>query len=132
MYWDPYREGQAGALKRLQKGSAKYANTDQTGWETLAESRMVARLCSLYKAYTGGLAWKAVRDRISRSCYLSMDDHNRKIRTIKQRTDIGKYSFVSGTIINWNKLPVDLLEYFLCNLNTFRKRVKKVVTDKCP
>jgi hypothetical protein len=34
------------------------------------------------------------------SCYLSREDHNRKIRTRKQRTDIGKYFFVNRTIIN--------------------------------
>jgi hypothetical protein len=52
--WDPYREGQVGSLDRLQKRAAKFANRDKTGWETLAERRMVARLCALYKAYTGG------------------------------------------------------------------------------
>jgi hypothetical protein len=35
--WDPYREGQVGALNRLQKSLAKFANTDQMGWETLVE-----------------------------------------------------------------------------------------------
>jgi hypothetical protein len=63
-------------------------------------------------------------------CYLSREDHNRKIRSRKQRTDIGKYSFVNRTIINWNQLPADLLASFRCKLNTFRKRVKKVVTNK--
>jgi hypothetical protein len=105
-------------------------NRDRTGWETLAERRMVARLCALYKAYTGGRAWKAIGDRLSRPCYLSREDHNRKIRTRKQRTDIGKYSFVNITIINWNQWPADLLASFPCNLNTFRKRVRKAVTNK--
>jgi hypothetical protein len=39
---------------------------------------------------------------LSRPCYLSREDHNRKIRTRKQKTDIGKYSFENRTIINWN------------------------------
>jgi hypothetical protein len=92
------------------------------------ECRTVARLCALYKAYTGGRAWKALGDRLSRPCYLSREDHNRKIRNRKQRTDIGKYSFVNRTI-NWNQLPADLLAPFPCNLNTFRKRVRKAVTN---
>jgi hypothetical protein len=59
-----------------------------------------------------------------------MEDHNRKIRTRKQRTDIDKYTCLNKTVVNWNKLPADLLASFTCNLNTSRKRVKKVVTNK--
>jgi hypothetical protein len=110
---------------------AKFANNaDQTGWESLVERRMVSRLCSLFKAYTGRRAWEATGGRLLRPCYLSREDHNRKIRSRKQRTGIGKYSFINRTIINCNQLPADLLASFLCKLNTFRKRVKKVVTNK--
>jgi hypothetical protein len=79
---------------------------------------------------TGEPAWKAIGDRLLKPCYQSRDDHNRKIRTRKQRTDVGKYSFVNRTIKNWNQLPADLLASFRCKLSTFRKRVKKVVTSK--
>jgi hypothetical protein len=127
---DPYR-GQIGALNRVQRRAAKFANNaDQTGWGSLAERRMVSRLCALFNAYTGGRAWEAIEGRLLRPCYLSREGHNRKIRSRKQRIDIGKYSFVNRTIINWNQLPADLLASFPCKLNTFRKRVKKVVTNK--
>jgi hypothetical protein len=43
---------------------------------------------------------------------------------------IGKYSFVNRTIKSWNQLPASLLASFPCKLNTFRKRVKSVVTSK--
>jgi hypothetical protein len=33
---------------------------------------------------------------------MSRVDHDRKIRSRKQRTDIGKYSFVNRTIHLWN------------------------------
>jgi hypothetical protein len=62
--------------------------------------------------------------------YLSRDDHNRKIRTGKQRTNVGKDSFVNRIIKNWNTLPAGLLASFPCKLNTFRKRVKNVVRRK--
>jgi hypothetical protein len=39
--------------------------------------------------------------------YLSRVDHIRKIRDRKQKTDIGKYSFVNTTIINWNQLRAE-------------------------
>ena len=41
--------------------------------------------------------------------YLSRVDHVRKITDRKQRTYIGKYSFVNGTIKNWNQLPAEAL-----------------------
>jgi hypothetical protein len=75
------------------------------------------------KAYNGGRAWKAIGDTFLKPCYLSRDDHNRKIRTRKQRTDVGKYSFVNITIRSWNHLPAGQLASFPCKLNTFRKRV---------
>jgi hypothetical protein len=41
--------------------------------------------------------------------------HDEKIRSRKQRTNIGKYSFVNGTIQLWNKLPPDALGTLSCN-----------------
>jgi hypothetical protein len=47
--------------------------------------------------------------RLERPCSLSRVDHNRKIRSRKQKTDIGKYFFVNRTIQVWNQLPADFL-----------------------
>jgi len=63
-------------------------------------------------------------------CNLSRNDHNRKIRTRKQRTDVGKYSFVNRTIKRWNQLPAGLLASFPRKLNTLRNGVKNVITSK--
>jgi len=129
--WDPYREGRVNALNRVQKRAAKFANNiNEWGWETLAQRRLIARICALFMAYIGGRAWKAIRDRLQKPCYVSREDHNRKIRTRKQRTDVGKYSFVNRTIKSWNKLPAGFLASFPCKINTPRKRVKNVVTSK--
>jgi len=58
--WDPYREGQVSALNRVQKEAAKFANgINESGWKTLARRRLMARRCALFKAYTGGRAWRA-------------------------------------------------------------------------
>jgi hypothetical protein len=63
-------------------------------------------------------------------CYLSRDDHRWKVRSRKQRTDVGKYSFVNRTIKDWNRLPAGMLASFPCKLNSFRKRVREAVTSK--
>jgi len=50
--------------------------------------------------------------------------------TRKQRIDVGIYSFVNNTIKCWNQLPASILGSFPCKLNTFRIRVRKVITSK--
>jgi hypothetical protein len=89
--------------------------------------RKIAHLCALFKAYTGEQAWKAIGDRLQTLCYLSRGDHSKKIRSRKQRTDIGKYSFVNWTIQLWNQLPEDDLGALSCKPSSFRKRVRKVI-----
>ena len=96
---------------------------------SVTEASRVVR-CGAMMSGTGGRAWKAIGDRLLKPCYLGRGDHNRKIRTRKQRTDVGKFSFVSRTITNWNQLPASLPASFPCKLSTFRKRVKNVVTSK--
>jgi len=59
--------------------------------------------------------------------YLSRVDHVRKIMNRKQRTDIGKYSFVNRTIKNWNQLPAEALGTFPCKPKIFKNRVRKAI-----
>jgi hypothetical protein len=92
-------EGQKRELDRVQKKAAKFSDHKRNPeWETLESRRKIARLGALYKAYCGERAWKGIEDRLKRPHYLSRVDHNHKIRSRRQRTDIGKYSFVNRTI----------------------------------
>jgi len=128
--WDPYREGQITVLDRVQKKAAKFAHQmNSSKWETLASRRKLSHICALFKAYTGDRAWRAISDRLQRPHYLSRVDHERKIRSRRQRTDIGKYSFVNRTIQDWNQLPAEMLGTLPCKLNTLKKRVRKVITE---
>jgi hypothetical protein len=105
----------------VQKRAAKFANNiHELGWETLAQRRLIARICAVFKAYTGRRAWKAIGNGLLKPCYLSR----------KQWSDVGKYSFVYTGIKCWNQLTASLLASFPCKLNTFRKRVKNLVTGK--
>jgi hypothetical protein len=128
--WDPYSEGQINALDRVQTKAAKFVNHKiSPKWESLISRRKVSRLCALYKAYCGERAWKDIGDRLKWPHYLSRLDHVRKIRTRRQRTDIGKYSFVNRTVGDWNQLPAQVLETLPCKPSTFRKRLRKVITE---
>jgi hypothetical protein len=60
---------------------------------------------------------------------LSKVDHVQKIRGRKQRTDIGKYSFVNRAIENWNKLPAEVSGTFPCKPKIFRTRVRKSIVN---
>jgi hypothetical protein len=63
-------------------------------------------------------------------CYLCRDDRDRKIRVSKQRTDIGKYSFLIRTIKLWNQLPAEALMTFPCKSQSFRKRFGRVIISE--
>ena len=60
---------------------------------------------------------------------LSRVDHERKIRSRRQRKDIGKYSFVNRTIQHWNQLPAEVLGILPRKQITFKKRVRKVIIE---
>jgi len=125
--WDPYREGQISALDRVQKKAAEFAHhTNIPNWETLVSRRKLSHICALFKVYSGERAWKSIGDRLQGSHYLSGVDHERKIRSWRQRTDIGKYSFVNRTIQPWNQLPAEVLGILPCKPITFKKRIRKV------
>ena len=74
-------------------------------------------------------AWKPIGDRLQRPHYLSRVDHERNIRSRRQKTDKGKYSFVNRTIQQWNQLPEEVLGILPCKLITFKKRGRKVIIE---
>jgi len=96
---------------------------------TLASRRKLSRICALFIAFSGKRAWKAIGDRLQRPHYLSRVDHQRKIRSRRQRTDIRKYSFVNWTIQDWNQLPAEMLGTLPCKLNTLKKRARKAIIE---
>jgi len=75
-----------------------------------------------------GATWP-IGDRLKRPHYLSRVDHERKIRSRRQRTDIGKYSFVNRTIQHCNQLPAEVLGIIPSKPITFKKRVRKVIIE---
>ena len=125
--WDPYREGQVTALDRVQKKAAKFPHhTNSSNWEILASRRKLSRICALFKSYSVERVWKSIGERLKRPDYLSRVDHECKSRSRRQRTDIGKYSFVNRTIKYWNQLPAEVLGTLPWKQNTLKKRVRCV------
>ena len=124
---NPYREGEVSALDRVQNKAAKFVRlSGGSDWESLAQHRKTACMCALYKAYTSERAWKAIGDRLQVPSYLSRVNHYWKIRARKQRTDIGKYSFVNRSITDWNKLPELAIGTSHGKMHILKMRVRKV------
>jgi hypothetical protein len=124
--WDPYREGQINALDRVQKKAAKFANhTNDSVWETLAQRRQIAHICSHFKAYTGELPLRTTRDRFGRTMLHEQGYHGRKIRVRKQRRDMGKCSFVNRAIKPHNLLPAEALATLTCKSHIFERGLGK-------
>jgi hypothetical protein len=67
------------------------------------------------------------RVRLQAPSYLSRVEHYWKIIARKQRTDIGKYSFVKGSIRDWNKLPEGASKG---KTHIFKTRVREVKTSE--
>ena len=85
--WDPYRMGHKSSLDRIQNKAAKFVFNGRkkvTQWETLEVRRKKARLCSMFRSYTGCNAWSEIRERFKKPNYYSRKDHGHKIRTNKQ------------------------------------------------
>jgi hypothetical protein len=111
---DPYREGQINALDRVQKKAAKFAHhRNDATCESLTQRRQVVR----------------IGDRLQRPCCLSRGDNDKKIRSRKQGTNIGKYSFVNRTIQLWNHLSANAFWTPACKPSNFRKGVRKIINE---
>jgi hypothetical protein len=74
--------------------------------------------------------WKAIGDRLQFPSYLSRVDHNWKIRARKQRTEVGKYSFVNRTTTAWNQLPEGVIRAVTGDTYSFRKIFRKTEAKK--
>jgi len=61
---------------------------------------------------------------------LSRVYHYWKIRARKQRTDIGKYSFVNRSITAWNQLPEEAIGTSHGKTHIFKTRVGKMKTSE--
>jgi hypothetical protein len=72
----------------------------------------------------------AIGDRLEAPSYLSRVDRYWKIRVRKQRTDIGKYSFVNRSITDWAQLSEAAIVTSHGKTHIFKTRVRKVKTGE--
>ena len=91
-----HAEKEINGLDRVHMKAAQFTNhTKDSDCETLAQRRTIARLCTLFKAYTGKRTWKAIRDRLRRPYYEACPE--------SKNTCIKFLIYKSNTV---NELPV--------------------------
>jgi hypothetical protein len=96
--------------------------------DTEVAKKVITNMCSV-QSVLWGLRVEAYRCQTKSPHYLSRVDHERKIRSRKQRTDIGKYAFLNRTIQIWNQLPAEVFENLPCKQNIFKRRVGKAIIE---
>ena len=137
--WDPHQKGLANKLENVQRRAARfvlgrYGKTDsvtdmikELGWEKLESRRKTKRLGNIYKTFTAKPSLKELNNKLREPDYIGRNDHKHKIATLKQRTDICKFSFLNRGIVEWNNLPEEVFEPFPPSCNVFLNRIKRVV-----
>jgi hypothetical protein len=106
LYWDPYRKGQTNVLDWVRNKAAKFVHQrNDSNLEILAWRRKLARTCALFKRYMGGER-KAISGRLLEPCYLNRIDHDRKIRSRKQRTKQTPWPLVRERTIPTERPPL--------------------------
>jgi hypothetical protein len=100
----------------------KFANnTHNLVWENLAQRIEIARISALFETYTGKPTWNSIGYTLKGPCYLSGDDHDRKIKPGNKEQILIKNTFVNRKMKLWNQLPAKALVS-----TSFRERVRKV------
>ena len=94
-------------------------------WENLAQHRTIARLCALFKAYTGERSGKAICDRLRRPYYLSRVDHVWKIRDKKQRKISEIISLKIGPLNTGTNYQLNIWGFPLKNLRFLETELEK-------
>lgn len=133
--WDPYKKGEVEGLEAVQKRAArrvtrkgnvwkeeeingrivrKYESVtkivQELGWEKLQDRRRDDRMIKTYKTARNYEGWRELNSNLRRPNYLARGDHQWKFERENWSTDAGKYSFLARSVVDWNKLPEEVVE----------------------
>lgn len=131
--WDPHQQYLSRQLEMVQRRAARftlnrYHNTSsvtsmlkQLNWTTLAQRRVVTRLCLTYKV-THCLVAIPFVPYLTPLHYASRHCHSMSYTRYSPRTDLFKYSYFPRTIVQWNALPEEIVA--LPTVEAFRSAVQ--------
>ena len=94
---------------------------ENLNWNTLASRRKFARLKNFYLVYNGIGGWADLFEYIDPPARLGRSERPYSVRTAIPRTDIGKYSFVTRSVSEWNNLPEDVFKNAPVSFSLFKQ-----------
>jgi hypothetical protein len=97
------------------------------GWDSLNQRKKRSILCGMYRIVTVERARGDLGKEILKSNFVGKNDHQFKIKCRSQRTNLKKFSYLNRKILDWNDLPVKLLEPFPRYINMFKNKLRKDV-----
>jgi hypothetical protein len=74
----------------------------------------------------GYKAWVDIKRRLYMPTYYGRGDHRFKTILRQQRTNVGKFSFLKGTFVDWNQLPAAAFEGSPLNLCRFKRNLREL------
>jgi len=126
--WDPHKVGQVKELERVQRRAARMVSgkpwwrrpgddpgltdslLDELKWDSLSERRLCNRMSRMYKAVNNHRGWKEMSDRLERNERIGRNNHKDKLIIKGCNSDVGKFSFVNRSVVEWNKLDPVVVE----------------------
>jgi len=135
--WDPYREGSKKELEAVQRRAARRvtgvwnaqdeegvwnsatALVNSIGVESLEYRRKVERLSVVYRAYEGAKGWEEIQRKLIKNTSVCRSKHGKKLWSKGTNTDVGKFSCVNRTVVEWNQLEEAMVE--AKNVKEFRR-----------
>ena len=132
--WDPYYKKDQASLERVQRKAARFCTGqyDRTAsvtnmlqhlqWNSLETLRRNVRLTTMYKMCHGHLEGNWSNYLIPNNERRTRGSHTLKFQVPKGHKDIFRYTFFPRTIIEWNKLPQEIV--LSSSLDSFKTRLK--------
>ena len=127
--WDPFLKGDIAKVERVQRRAARFVLNDyqrdssvtamlkSLGWQDLSSRRREARLVLLYKIINN-LVTISQNDYLERNHSKTRSGNSHCLKVYSPNTEIYRNSFFPKTIIDWNKLPDNII---LCSdLDAFK------------
>ncbi len=118
--WDPHTERNTHKIEMVQRRAARFVSnryhntssvTDMLGtlkWPSLQDRRRKSRLVLLYKAINEKTALPTGPEYLPRSRRQTRNSRKGAFIPYSPSTNVFKFSFYPRTLVDWNKLPLEI------------------------
>jgi hypothetical protein len=133
--WDPHTKKDSDQIEKIQRRAARFAlsryhNTSSVtdmlkslNWEQLQQRRAKARVTMMYKI-TYNLVAIPLYTYVQPAYSRTRGSHEHKLQCFTTHTDYYRLTFFPRTVIQWNGLPVDVIDS--TTLDLFKQRLSKI------